>query len=210
MWQTSTTENLDCGYQVAQARAEAEECTRRAPWFAKGYLRLSTAAARLRDPLAAARACVAGLAALQEQMEKDKGKRKDERKDEHPKDEHPDSRAPSHPSHDDGGGGGSSSGAPSSNACAPPTSPHERLRADLQVLCARVRMGRCGRARLRVCECVCGYEYVCVCVISSERVKEERERVAASLGTRVPSPRVNLKKVCVKTFSRDSDSALSR
>ena len=139
MWQTNTAKNLDCGFQVAQARADAEECTRRAPWFAKGYLRLSTAAARLRDPLAAARACVAGLTALQKQMEKDKGKRKDERKNEHPKDEHPCSRAPSHASHGDGGGGGWSSGAPSSSACAPATSPDERLRADLEVLCVRVR-----------------------------------------------------------------------
>ena len=118
--------------QVAHARTEAEECTQRAPWFAKGYLRLASAAARLRDPLAAARACVAGLAALEQQREQDKGKHKDLDQPEQPA-----SRAPAHPSPSgEGGKGGAEAGAGGGGdraGDARPT-PDERLRADLQVL----------------------------------------------------------------------------
>ncbi len=50
--------------QVASARRDAEECVARRPGFARGYLRLGTAAARQKDHVSAARACLAGRAVL--------------------------------------------------------------------------------------------------------------------------------------------------
>jgi hypothetical protein len=50
--------------QVASARRDAEECVARRPGFARGYLRLGTAAARQNDHVSAARACLAGRAVL--------------------------------------------------------------------------------------------------------------------------------------------------
>jgi len=118
--------------QVAHARTEAEECTKRAPWFAKGYLRLAAAAARLRHPLAAARACVAGLAALEQQGEQRKGKHTDSDQPEQPA-----SRAPAYPSLSaegrEGGAEARAGGGEDRAGDARPT-PDERLRADLQVL----------------------------------------------------------------------------
>ena len=52
--------------QVAKARWEAEECTRKAPWFSRGYLRLGNAAARQGDYTGAACACLQGLKNLAE------------------------------------------------------------------------------------------------------------------------------------------------
>eukprot|EP00802_Teleaulax_amphioxeia_P001751 Tamp_01753.p1 GENE.Tamp_01753~~Tamp_01753.p1 ORF type:complete len:371 (+),score=83.88 Tamp_01753:35-1114(+) len=118
--------------QVAHARTEAEECTKRAPWFAKGYLRLAAAAARLRHPLAAARACVAGLAALEQQGEQRKGKHTDSDQPEQPA-----SRAPAYPSLSaegrEGGAEARAGGGEDRAGDARPT-PDERLRADLQEL----------------------------------------------------------------------------
>jgi tetratricopeptide (TPR) repeat protein len=50
--------------QVQLARRDAEACTCTAPWFAKGYLRLASAAARQRDALSSARACLRGMRLL--------------------------------------------------------------------------------------------------------------------------------------------------